>query len=70
MTNFTGHPAITLNAGLAGGMPVGMMLTGRYFEEDVLIRAGHAFQQRTDWHRRRPPADPRPSAAAAPVGGE
>ena len=36
------------------GLPIGLMLYGRPFCEDVILRAGHAFQQATDWHRRTP----------------
>jgi Asp-tRNA(Asn)/Glu-tRNA(Gln) amidotransferase A subunit family amidase len=54
MTNFTGHPAITVSCGLAGGLPVGLMLTGRYLDEARLVDAAHAYQLRTAWHRQRP----------------
>jgi aspartyl-tRNA(Asn)/glutamyl-tRNA(Gln) amidotransferase subunit A len=35
-------------------MPVGMQLIGRPFDEEVLLRTGHAYQCVTDWHRRAP----------------
>jgi amidase len=41
----TGHPSISVPAGLSNGLPVGLMLTGRYGEDDVVLRAGHAFEQ-------------------------
>ena len=41
----TGHPSMSLPAGFSQGLPVGMMLTGRYGEDDVVLRAGHAFEQ-------------------------
>jgi len=53
--DLTGSPAITLPAGFTrAGTPVAVQLIGRHFEEDVLVRAGHAFQRETDWHRRHP----------------
>jgi len=53
--NLAGVPAVAFPAGFDGqGMPVGMQLMGRPFEEDVLLRAAHAYQQATDWHTRRP----------------
>ena len=53
--DMTGSPTITLPGGFtAAGMPVGFQLVGRHFEEDLLVRAGWAFQQVTDWHRRHP----------------
>jgi len=38
----------------ADGRPVGLMIYGRPFHEDVILRIGHAYQQATTWHRRRP----------------
>ena len=55
--NFSGSPTITLPNGFdAAGMPLSMQLVGPHLSEDVLARAGHAFQSVTEWHRRRPPA--------------
>jgi amidase len=54
--NFSGSPTLTLPNGFdAAGMPLSMQLVGPHLSEDVLVRAGHAFQVATDWHRRRPP---------------
>lgn len=53
--NMTGSPTITLPAGFtAQGRPVGIQLVGRHLDEALLCRAGHAFQQATDWHKRHP----------------
>jgi amidase len=53
--NMSGHPTLTLPGGkTAAGFPVGFQLIGRYMDELTVLRAGHAFQQATDWHRRRP----------------
>lgn len=53
--NTTGQPALCLPAGMTStGRPIGFQLIGRHFEEDVLFRAGEAWQRATDWHRRRP----------------
>jgi amidase len=52
----TGSPTITLPGGFtAKGLPVAFQLVSRPLEEDLLLRAGHAFQLATDWHKRRPP---------------
>ena len=52
----TGSPTITLPGGFTGkGLPVAFQLVSRPMEEDLLLRAGHAFQLATDWHKRRPP---------------
>ena len=52
----TGSPTITLPGGFTTkGLPVAFQLVARPLEEDLLLRAGHAFQLATDWHKRRPP---------------
>jgi len=38
----------------ARGMPIGLLIYGKPFREDVILRAGYAFQQATDWHRATP----------------
>lgn len=43
--NITGHPAISIPCGSAGGLPVGMMLVGKHFDELTLYRAASAFEQ-------------------------
>jgi amidase len=54
--DMSGSPTITLPGGAtADGMPVGFQLVGRHLDEALLLRAGHAFQQATDWHLRHPP---------------
>ena len=53
--DMTGSPALTMPAGLTKtGMPVAIQFVGRHFEEDVLVRAGHAYQRETDWHHQHP----------------
>jgi aspartyl-tRNA(Asn)/glutamyl-tRNA(Gln) amidotransferase subunit A len=53
--NYLGACALSLPAGFsADGLPIGVQLTGAAFAEATLVRLGRAFQQATDWHRRRP----------------
>lgn len=53
--NLSGHPALTLPCGFtAAGMPIGMQLAGRYFDEATLFRIAHAYERSTPWHDRRP----------------
>jgi aspartyl-tRNA(Asn)/glutamyl-tRNA(Gln) amidotransferase subunit A len=53
--NYLGACALSLPAGFSvGGLPIGVQLTGAAFTEATLVRIGRAFQQATDWHRRRP----------------
>jgi aspartyl-tRNA(Asn)/glutamyl-tRNA(Gln) amidotransferase subunit A len=53
-TNPAGVPALALPCGFADGLPVGMQLIGNFLSEETLFQLGHAYQQRTDWHTRRP----------------
>jgi amidase len=54
--DMTCSPTITLPGGFtAKGLPIAFQLVSRHMEEDLLLRAGHAFQLATDWHKRRPP---------------
>jgi aspartyl-tRNA(Asn)/glutamyl-tRNA(Gln) amidotransferase subunit A len=51
-----GLPALSLPCGFSPeGFPIGLQLVGRAFEEATVLRAAYAFEQSTDWHRRRPP---------------
>ncbi len=53
--DMSGSPTITMPCGFTdGGLPVGFQLVGPHLGEDVLLRAGHAYQQATDWHTRHP----------------
>jgi len=53
--DMSGSPTITLPGGFTPrGLPVSFQLVGRHLDEALLIRAGHAYQQATDWHRRHP----------------
>ena len=47
--NATHHPALSLPCGMSEGLPVGMMLVGRHFDEPTVYRAAHAFEQSADW---------------------
>jgi aspartyl-tRNA(Asn)/glutamyl-tRNA(Gln) amidotransferase subunit A len=55
MWNIAGHPALTVPCGFdADGLPIGLQLGGRRFEESALLRLAYAYEQSTNWHRRRP----------------
>ena len=47
--NLTHHPALSLPCGLSDGLPVGLMLVGRHFDETTIYRAAAAFEQHDDW---------------------
>lgn len=48
----TGHPCLQVPCGVSEGLPIGMMLVGKHFDETTLYRAGHAFEQSGDWKDR------------------
>ena len=53
--DMTGSPTITLPCGATdAGTPVAFQFVGRHLEEEMLVRAGYAYQSATDWHRRHP----------------
>lgn len=52
--NLAGLPAISLPAGFSQGLPVGLQLIGKHFDEGRLLAAAHQYQDHTDWHTRRP----------------
>jgi aspartyl-tRNA(Asn)/glutamyl-tRNA(Gln) amidotransferase subunit A len=54
--NLNGFPAITVPCGFSDdGLPIGLQLAGRPFEEEIVLRTAHAYEHSTDWHLRRPP---------------
>jgi aspartyl-tRNA(Asn)/glutamyl-tRNA(Gln) amidotransferase subunit A len=53
--NLAGLPAISVPCGFSkAGLPIGMQLIGRAFEEETLLRAAHAYEQSTQWHVKKP----------------
>jgi len=54
-SNLAGLPALVLPCGYADGLPIAIQLVGRAFSESTLLAIGREFQNRTDWHKRRPP---------------
>jgi aspartyl-tRNA(Asn)/glutamyl-tRNA(Gln) amidotransferase subunit A len=54
--NLAGLPGISVPAGFdRKGLPIGLQLIGRYFDEARVLNVAHRFQQATDWHTRTPP---------------
>ena len=53
--NLAGVPAISVPCGFTrANLPVGLQLIGRHFDEATLLRAAHAYEQSTEWHKRKP----------------
>lgn len=52
--SMAGIPAVSVPCGFSDGLPVGMQLIGRAFDEATILRAAHAYERSTEWHTRRP----------------
>jgi len=52
--NIAGLPAISIPAGFAEGLPIGMQIIGKPFAEETILTIAHAYQQSTEWHKRKP----------------
>lgn len=56
--NLSGLPAMSIPCGFVKGLPVGLQLIAKPFEEGTLLNVAHKYQENTDWHYRTPPAYP------------
>jgi aspartyl-tRNA(Asn)/glutamyl-tRNA(Gln) amidotransferase subunit A len=71
-SNVTAGPALELCNGFSqAGLPLGMQIIGRPFDEAGILKAGHAYEQATAWRARRPQLTPgAPQPAVTPKGNE
>jgi aspartyl-tRNA(Asn)/glutamyl-tRNA(Gln) amidotransferase subunit A len=53
--NIAGLPAISIPAGFADGLPIGLQIIGKPFDEETILHIAYAYEQATDWHKRKPP---------------
>ncbi|MNJ02028.1 Glutamyl-tRNA(Gln) amidotransferase subunit A [compost metagenome] len=52
--SLAGVPAISVPCGFADGLPVGLQIIGKAFDESSVLRVAHAFEAQTDHHKQRP----------------
>ncbi|AMA51377.1 MULTISPECIES: Asp-tRNA(Asn)/Glu-tRNA(Gln) amidotransferase subunit GatA [Bacillus] len=52
--NLAGVPGISVPCGLADGLPLGLQIIGKHFDESTVYRVAHAFEQATDHHKAKP----------------
>jgi aspartyl-tRNA(Asn)/glutamyl-tRNA(Gln) amidotransferase subunit A len=53
--NLAGIPALSLPCGFdQSGMPIGMQIVGKHFDEATILRVGHAYEQATEWSKQKP----------------
>ena len=52
--NIAGLPAISIPAGFAAGLPIGMQIIGPPFSEETLLKIAYAYEQATEWPKRKP----------------
>ncbi|HEX2928478.1 MAG TPA: amidase family protein, partial [Candidatus Binatia bacterium] len=53
--NLAGLPALSLPCGLdADGMPIGMQIIGRPFDEATIFKVAYRYEQVTEWHKKKP----------------
>ncbi|CAM4335838.1 aspartyl-tRNA(Asn)/glutamyl-tRNA(Gln) amidotransferase subunit A [Paenibacillus endophyticus] len=52
--SLAGVPAISVPCGMADGLPIGLQIIGKAFDESTVLRAAHAFEQHTEHHKQRP----------------
>jgi aspartyl-tRNA(Asn)/glutamyl-tRNA(Gln) amidotransferase subunit A len=52
--NIAGIPGISVPSGFVDGLPVGLQILGKPFDEETILRIAHAYEQATDWHTKKP----------------
>jgi len=53
--NLAGVPGISIPCGFtSANLPVGLQIIGKHFDEETILKAAHAYEQSTEWHKRKP----------------
>ena len=52
--SLAGIPGLSVPCGFSDGLPVGLQILGKHFDEQTLLRVGYAYEQATNWHKQKP----------------
>jgi len=52
--NLSGVPSVSLPCGFSNGLPIGLQIMGKHFDEETIIRTAYTFEQNTDFHTKAP----------------
>ena len=52
--NLAGIPGVSIPCGFANGLPIGLQILGKHFNEAGILRVAHAYQSATSWHKQHP----------------
>ena len=52
--NIAGLPGISIPAGFADGLPIGMQIIGKPFSEETILKIAYAYEQATEWYKKKP----------------
>ncbi|HBI23453.1 MAG TPA: Asp-tRNA(Asn)/Glu-tRNA(Gln) amidotransferase GatCAB subunit A, partial [Nitrospiraceae bacterium] len=56
--NLAGIPGISIPCGFTeSGLPVGLQILGKHFDEEKILQAAYAYEQATEWHKKKPDID-------------
>lgn len=53
--NLAGIPALSVPCGFSDGMPVGLQILGKQWDEETILKVGFGYEQATNWHEEKPP---------------
>jgi aspartyl-tRNA(Asn)/glutamyl-tRNA(Gln) amidotransferase subunit A len=67
--NLAGIPAISIPCGFSKGLPIGLHIIGRGFDEETVLRVAYAYEQNTDHHTKGPGVTPKGSGARGQGSG-